>query len=375
MTRLSTLWKNLVGGGETDRALDLMVLQTLDAFGPQHGYSIASHLEQFSTGAVRSDLRTFYVSVKRLEQRGFVRARWDVTDSNRKARFYAITAIGRRQLETEKAEWDRRSMMHRFLREHEKQKRELEIAREVQERLFPQEYPAVPGFEYAGACRPAYEVGGDYYDFIALSESEIGIAIGDVSGKGISASLLMATVRAYVRGLTAAGSADLCGLMSNLNRLVGESSPIERYATFFYGQFNFSTRKLIYVNGGHPPPFLLRGPGADDALRLDVGGPVIGLLPDCSYEQGAVHIETGDVLVAFTDGISEARNADDLEWGEERLTAAIQSNRARVATDLIRSIMVDVDRYVAEAPQYDDMTLVVLRFLDVDHKAVGLASV
>jgi serine phosphatase RsbU (regulator of sigma subunit) len=365
MARLSTLWKKLVSGGETDRALDVMVLQTLDAFGPQHGYSIATRLGQFSGLTFRSDLRTFYLSVKRLEQRGFVRARWDLTDTNRKARFYAITAVGRRQLATEKAEWDRRSMMHRFMREHDKQKRELEIAREVQERLFPQDYPGVPGLEYAGACRPAYEVGGDYYDFVALSESELGIAIGDVSGKGISAALLMATLRAYVRGLTAGGSADLCGLMTNLNRLVGESSPIERYATLFYAQFNFSTRELTYVNGGHPPPLLFRGSGADGGvLRLDVGGPVIGLLPECSYERGTVRIETGDVLVAFTDGISEAMNAEESEWGEERLTATIQSSRTRGATDLIRSIMVDVDRYVADAPQYDDMTLVVLRFIE-----------
>ena len=117
--------------------------------------------------------------------------------------------------------------------EREKAKRELEIAREVQERLFPQDCPGVGGLDYAGACRPAFEIGGDHYDFMRLSETTLGIAIGDMSGKGISASLLMATLRAYVHGLTAAGEADLCRLMTNLNRLGCESSAAERYATFF----------------------------------------------------------------------------------------------------------------------------------------------
>jgi len=363
ITRLSALWKNFLKPGQTKRALDLMVLQALDTLGPQHGYSLAARLEQFSGGALRPNIGTLYPQVRRLEQRGLVRAKWDVTDTNRKARFYAITVAGRRQLATQKAEWDRTtSIVHTLVREHDKQKRELEIARDVQERLFPQDYPAVAGLQYAGACRPAFEVGGDYYDFIRFSETDLGIAIGDVSGKGISASLLMATLRAYLRGLTALGEADLPRLMSNLNRLVLESSATNRYATFFYGQYESSTRELSYVNGGHPPPFLFSGVDGDTRIRrLETGGPVIGLLPDCSYDQGRVTLETGDVLVAFTDGISEAMNAADLEWGDRGLTAAIESHRALAATDLIRHIMAQADIHVADAPQHDDMTLVVLR--------------
>ena len=362
ISRFSAWWKNLSTRGQAERGLDLMVLQTLDTLGPLHGYSIAARLAQFSGGTF-TDFGTLYPGMRRLEQRGFVRARWDVTDTNRRARFYAITAAGRRQLATEKAEWDRRSIMHTLLREHDKQKRELEIARDVQERLFPQDYPAVAGLEYAGACRPAFEVGGDYYDFMRLSDTELGIAIGDVSGKGISASLLMATLRAYVRGLTAMGEADLCRLMTNLNRLVCESSAAERYATFFYGHYDSPARVLHYVNGGHHPPLLFRGTDGDSrVVRLETGGPVIGLLPDCSYAQGRVSVQAGDVLVAFTDGISEAKDAADVEWGEERLTAAIQSHRAAGARELIRHIMAEADRYVAGAPQHDDMTLVVLQF-------------
>jgi DNA-binding PadR family transcriptional regulator len=359
---MARLWNAVARRGTSDRALDLIILQTLDALGPLHGYAIARHLEQVSSGAVDCDLTRLYLSLKRLEQRGHVRAKWDASDTGRRVRFYAILASGRRRLATEKAEWDRRSIMHRFLREHDRQKRELEIAREVQQRLFPQSSPAVAGLEYAGACRPAHEVGGDYYDFIAVSHAALGIAIGDVSGKGISAALLMATLRASLRALTSGGSGDVCGLMANLNRLVYESSSDERYATFFYGHFDGSTGELTYVNGGHHPPLLFRGEGsAGNVLKLDVGGPVVGLLPECSYERGTVRIDPGDVMVAFTDGISEAMNADDSEWGEPRLLASIQANQHRATGELIRAIMADVDRHVGDTPQYDDMTLVVLR--------------
>jgi DNA-binding transcriptional regulator YhcF (GntR family) len=128
--------------------------------------------------------------------------------------------------------------------------RELELAREVQERLFPQTYPPIAGLDYAGACRPALGVGGDYYDFIPLSETELGIAIGDVSGKGIPAALLMATLRAYLHGQTLHRVTNLADVMVNLNRLVYESSSANRYATFFYAQYDASTRVLQYANAG-----------------------------------------------------------------------------------------------------------------------------
>ena len=186
----------------------------------------------------------------------------------------------------------------------------------MQQRLFPQDYPPVPGLEYAGACRPAFEVGGDYYDFIKLSEREFGIAVGDVSGKGIPASLLMATLRAYLRGQTAGRESHLPSLMANLNTFVYESSTANRYATFFYAEHDAATRALVYVNGGHNPPLLFKA-AADNGepTRLDVGGLVIGLMPECGYVQGQVVLGPGDLLVAFTDGISEAMNAADEEWG------------------------------------------------------------
>ncbi len=246
--------------------------------------------------------------------------------------------------------------------EREKHKRELEIAREVQERLFPQEYPPITGLDYAGACRPALGVGGDYYDFILLSKSELAVAIGDVSGKGIPAALLMATLRAFLRGQTVERKKDLTALIANLNRLVYESSESNRYATFFYAEFDAASRTINYVNAGHNPPMIFRQRnGTPEIVRLDVGGPVIGLMDGMEYSQGNVELEPGDLFVAYTDGISEAMNSADEEWGEERMKTAVLSNQGVAARALIERLMASADEFVAGARQHDDMTLIVLR--------------
>jgi sigma-B regulation protein RsbU (phosphoserine phosphatase) len=244
-----------------------------------------------------------------------------------------------------------------------KQARDIEIARDVQQRLLPQEFPPIQGLDYAGTCRAALGVGGDYYDFIPLSKTQLGVAIGDVSGKGIPAALLMASLRAYLRGAqTIHHQADLTEVMRNLNTLVYESSAANRYATFFYGELDVPSRVLTYVNAGHNPPMLFRrtANGADVA-RLDTGGPVIGLIEDCVYQQGSVALTEGDVLVAYTDGISEAMNAVNEEWGEDRMMAAVGPQRAASAATLIDVLMNAADAFVAGAPQHDDMTLLVVR--------------
>jgi len=246
---------------------------------------------------------------------------------------------------------------------HAKQTRDIEIARDVQQRLLPQEFPPIPGLDYAGACRAALGVGGDYYDFIPLSQTQLGIAIGDVSGKGIPAALLMASLRAYLRGAqTIHHQADLTAVMRNLNMLVYESSAANRYATFFYGELDLTSRVLTYVNGGHNPPMLFRQNGGGlDVHRLDTGGPVIGLIEDCEYSQGSVMLTAGDVLVAYTDGVSEAMNAAMEEWGEDRFMEAVAPNRTIPARILIDQLMTSADAFVAGAPQHDDMTLLIVR--------------
>jgi sigma-B regulation protein RsbU (phosphoserine phosphatase) len=236
--------------------------------------------------------------------------------------------------------------------------RELEIAREVQERLFPQSYPSIPGLDCAGHCRPAQGVGGDYYDFVALPEGRLGIAVGDVSGKGISAALLMASLRASLRGQTLGGPDDLAGLMRNVNSLLYEASAANRYATFFYAQYDPSNGTLEFVNAGHNPPVVLRG---EEVLRLEADGPVVGLLPGAQYGQSSMGLSPGDILLAYTDGISEAMTMDDEEWGEERMIAAAQACRALRAGQMIDRLMAAADAFTAGAPQHDDMTLVIIK--------------
>lgn len=242
--------------------------------------------------------------------------------------------------------------------QRERVNREMEIAREVQERLFPQEMPQVPGASIAGFCRPAQGVGGDYYDVIDLGDGRVGLAIGDVSGKGISAALLMASLRASLRGVTLDGPRDFARLMHKVNRLVYEASASNRYATFFFGSYDPATRVLECVNAGHNPPVLLRG---QQVLRLQPDGPVVGLLPAAPYTEQRLQLYPGDALLLFTDGISEAMNQQDEEWGEERMIAAARGAHGQAACTLLETIFAAADGFTAGAPQHDDMTLLVLK--------------
>ncbi len=243
--------------------------------------------------------------------------------------------------------------------QRERMNRELEIAREVQERLFPQDLPPFSGIDYAGACRPALGVGGDYYDFIPLSETEIGIAIGDVSGKGIPAALLMASLRASLRGQTIRRETDLSILMANVNKLLFEGSTSNRYATFFYAEYNVVSRRFTYVNAGHNPPMIFRKGG--HVIHLETGGPVVGLLPSFPYAQSTIGLSAGDTLVAFTDGISEAMNSSNEEWGDDRLIECVKTSTSLNAQQTISHIMAGADAFTAGAKQHDDMTIVVMK--------------
>lgn len=243
--------------------------------------------------------------------------------------------------------------------------RELAIAREVQERLFPQSYPDIPGLEYDATCRPAREVGGDYYDFLELLEGKLGVAIGDVSGKGIPASLLMASLQASLRGQAAgAASVSIERMLDNINRLIYAATPANRYATFFYAQYDPVLHHLHYVNAGHNAPMLLRKQsGSPACIRLETGGPPVGLLPEVRYQSGGVEMSPGDLLLLFTDGVSEAMNSADEEWGESGLLASLTDFSNQAAPELIRTLLCAADAFVAGAPQHDDMTLVVFRVL------------
>jgi sigma-B regulation protein RsbU (phosphoserine phosphatase) len=247
--------------------------------------------------------------------------------------------------------------------QRERLNRELEIAREVQQKLFPQRLPTVRGLDCCAECRPARQVGGDYYDFLELPGGKLGIAIGDISGKGIGAALMMANLEACLRG-QAPSAPSLPELISRVNRMVYEASSANRYATFFYAEYDPQTRDVAYVNAGHNPPFVLRRPNADcELFRWEAGGAVIGLLPQVQYEQGCFRLQPGDLIGLYTDGISESMNSDDEEWGEERLIACAKSYCGLTARQAMDRMMSAALEFAAGAPQHDDMTLMVLRVL------------
>lgn len=238
---------------------------------------------------------------------------------------------------------------------------EIDIAREVQERLFPQDLPKIEGLDYYGACRPALGVGGDYYDFIELPENKFGIAIGDISGKGIGASLMMASLQASLRGQAIHFKSDLAGLMKQINSLVYEASTSNRYATFFYAQYEPSTKKLVYVNAGHNPPYLIRQNG--EVLRLEEGGAVVGMLPSMlvNYKQGEIELQAGDLLVGYTDGISEAMNPAEEEWSEDEMLERLKTVTDKTAAEILPFIVSCADEFAAGAKQHDDMTMIIVR--------------
>ncbi|HZQ50760.1 MAG TPA: SpoIIE family protein phosphatase [Bryobacteraceae bacterium] len=245
--------------------------------------------------------------------------------------------------------------------QYERMRREVEIAREVQERLFPQSIPAVRGVDLAGHCRPAARVGGDYWDLFSLGDGRLALAIGDVSGKGISAALLMASLRASLRSIAEDHSNDLARLMTKLNRQVYQASAANRYATFFFAVFEEDSHLLRYINAGHNAPVILRGDG--EVLRAETGGLVVGLLPQAEYMEGSIALHHGDLFLAYTDGMSEAMNADDEEWGEKRMIEAAAAARELCAKKILERVMQAADEFVQGAPQHDDMTLLVMKVI------------
>jgi sigma-B regulation protein RsbU (phosphoserine phosphatase) len=249
--------------------------------------------------------------------------------------------------------------LHRIRAEKERQDRELQFAREIQRSLFPVAPPEVAGFSLAAVSVPSQEVGGDHYDFIPLPDGRVALTVADVSGKGTPASLLMASVHASLRAL--AGTLPPAQLMQRLSRFLYDSTQAHRYVTIFYAELDPASGTLVYVNGGHVPPCLLRADGEE--LRLTCGGPVLGLIeiaPD-AFEVGSVGLGRGDVLALVTDGVTEAAAADDVEYGERRLFETLRAARGADADDTLGAIVDSVHAWTGPAGSRDDLTAVVLR--------------
>lgn len=237
--------------------------------------------------------------------------------------------------------------------------RDLEIAREVQQRLLPARERTLPGVEYSFFCRSAKSVGGDYCDFIELPENRLAITLGDVSGKGIPAAILMASLQASLRALLMQGCPDPATLIESFNRAVRASSTPDRYSTLFFALFDLDTRQLTYVNAGQSPPMLIRKDG--NIERLSEGGLPAGLLPFSKYRQGVVNLEAGDTLVCTSDGITEAANIQDEMWGDEEVEKLLRASANLSCDALVARLAEAADTFVAGAEQSDDMTILAIR--------------
>jgi phosphoserine phosphatase RsbU/P len=278
----------------------------------------------------------------------------------------------------------------RRVAEQERVAHELAIAAEVQRRLFPDRAPDSPRLDLAGVCIPAGDVGGDYYDFLELGEGRLGFAVADVAGKGLPAALLMSMVQASLRSQAESGRslAEMCGSM---NRLLYRSTAPNAYATFFYAVFDESTRELRFINAGHNPPLVVRAPAAtaieaasavvssmggalavaavaasadvEQKLKLTATGLVLGAVADSPYLEESLSLRSGDVVVAYTDGVTEAFGPGGREFGEDRLFEVVAGARELCAADILKRVGRAVEAWRGHAPAHDDFTLVVARVL------------
>jgi len=270
-------------------------------------------------------------------------------------------------------------------REKQRLENELAIAQEVQAQLFPRQVSELESLEVHGFCRPARTVSGDYYDFLAASSHKLILAVGDISGKGISAALLMATIHSAVRAYSVenlpqmrepvavgavAGSGRMMAawpegvevspgaLLGLLNHQLYESTPPEKYATLFLGIYDGRSHRLTYSNGGHLPPILI---GKDGAVRrLEAGGTVVGLFDNMLYEEGSVDMHPGEVFLAYSDGVTEPEN-DFGEFGEQRLIELVRENRHLPLPQISQIVTMAVDDWIGDKEQPDDVTLVLAR--------------
>jgi serine phosphatase RsbU (regulator of sigma subunit) len=235
---------------------------------------------------------------------------------------------------------------------------ELEIARQVQARLFPQSFPSLKTLDYAGVCIQARQVGGDYYDFLNLGQGRLGLVLGDISGKGIAGALLMANLQANLRSLCAIAVDEPQRLLQSVNQLFYDNTPDNAYATLFFAEYHDQAQRLRYANCGHLSALLLRD--NDTLERLDSTATVLGLFKEWECSIGECHLFSGDTIAFYTDGITESPNTRGEEFGEQRLSEGLRRHRALSSQDLLAAIVDEVRRF-SPAEQYDDMTLIIAK--------------
>ena len=235
---------------------------------------------------------------------------------------------------------------------------EMRVAKETQINLLPKEFPIINGYQIAAKTIPAKEVGGDYYDLIQIDDNRFAFCLGDVSGKGMPAAMLMSNLQATLRSHTVAKN--LCkDIISVSNQLLYNSTEPTKFATLFYGIINLKSNDIVFCNAGHNNPLLFTD--NQKIVELITGGIMLGCLPDSDFEDEKISVKKNDVIVIYSDGISEAMNESEEEYGEERLTELISNHLEDSPDKIIENILSDVNVFVGKASQWDDMTLMIIK--------------
>jgi len=242
-----------------------------------------------------------------------------------------------------------------------KMERELALAGEVQARFLPQELPEIPGWQLAVTLNPSRETSGDFYDVNPLPDGRLGIVVADVVDKGAGAALFMALSWTLIRTYAAAYPLNPELVLSAVNRRILEDTEAKQFVTVFYGVLDPATGSLVYCNAGHCLPYLLSTQGVGEAQTLCTTGMVLGVTQDTTWRQEVVQLVPGDVLVLYTDGVIEAQDKQGLFFREDQLLESLQANLWRSAQDIQHAVMADVSEFVGDAPQFDDIALMVLR--------------
>ena len=356
-TRPSALWQR-VFSQETATTFGVFTVLGYILGGLFLGNLLVSFIVAFSlTRTLTRAVNDLYVGTKHVNRGDFaykidVRGSDQISDLSRS--FNAMTASLERLMEDSK----RRQQLEA----------ELEIAREVQDRLFPSSAPELDDLEVLGVCRPARSVSGDFFDYLRLEDGRLAISFGDVSGKGISAALVMASLHSILRTQVALLRPDDSQSLERAASLVVEHANVQlcedtapdKFSTLFFGAFDPKSGTLTYSNAGHLPPLLIRG---GEISKLDINGMIVGAFPHAEYSSTSLALVSGDVLVAFTDGVTEPENSQGEEYGEDRLYEALSGRADQPLQAVIEDVMDDVVRWTGDSTLQDDMTMLVMRRL------------
>ena len=237
-------------------------------------------------------------------------------------------------------------------------KEELNIAGRIQKKLLPDKLPKLKGYQICGTNIPAKEVGGDYYDVIPLAKNKFIICLGDVSGKGIPAALLVANIQATIHSLILANE-EPSKIVQQANRLIHASTTSDKFITFFLGVLDIRTHKFLYCNAGHDKPFVLTR--HNNYEELGKGGVCLGFIPRFEYEHDTYTIESEEIVTIYSDGVTEAMNSDEEEFGLDRLRNIVRENKDNSAEEIMHTVLKEIERHVAGEEQMDDITLVILK--------------